>query len=451
MDRQNYLHRFDHARPGGFHLKLMLVAGSTWIWVAYGVTIVGFIIPPLKQEFNGSSSALGFLAGIGMLGMLIGAITAGTLADHFGRRRVLTGIMFYQALLFGLSASAHSYNGLLLLRFLLGMGLGAALPVAGTLVSEFSPVRIRGMLMVLLNTFWALGASLSALVGYLLVIPYGWRPAMLFGLLAALSGLLTQLLLPESFRYLQAKGRIDEIQRESDSIQLEQEPGSLDPLAAQDDTGSNVNGEADTATEGFWSRKYAKVSASLWLLWIALNFLYQGVFVWLPTLLAGPDGTVARPYLVTLFISLGQLPGTFLAAWLADRHSRRNLLILSQGLVGISTLCFAFSQATGWVLVFGFLIMMFNGMAMGLGHPFTTELYPTRIRGRANGWASGVGRLGGVAAPLAVGYVLQAGGSMLAIFGMLAAAPLATMFLLAGLPRETTGKSLEEIHKKTDD
>lgn len=447
MDRQNYLHRFDHARPGGFHLKLMLVAGSTWIWVAYGVTIIGFIIPSLKQEFNGSSSALGFLAGIGMLGMLFGAITAGTLADHFGRRRVLTVIMFYQAVLFGLTAAADTYNMLLLLRFLLGMGLGAALPVAGTLVSEFSPVRIRGMLMVLLNTFWALGASLSALVGYLLVIPLGWRPAMLFGLLAALSGLLTQFLLPESFRYLQAKGRVDEILRESGRIRLEQDPDAPEAITAQDDAGDAE--DKGKTPDGFWTRKYAKVSASLWLLWIALNFLYQGVYVWLPTLLAGPDGTVAKPYLVTLFISLGQLPGTFLAAWLADRYSRRNLLILSQGLVGVSTLVFAFSQATSWVLVFGFLIMMFNGMAMGLGHPFTTELYPTHIRGRANGWASGIGRLGGVAAPLAVGYVLQSGGSMLVIFGMLAAAPLATMFLLAGLPRETTGKSLEEIHKFT--
>jgi putative MFS transporter len=97
------------------------------------------------------------------------------------------------------------------------------------------------------------------------------------------------------------------------------------------------------------------------------------------------------------------------------------------------------------VLIIGFTLMVFNGMAWGLAHPFSSELYPTSIRGTATGWATGIGRLGGVVAPVVVAWVMQAGGGMTIIFSILAAAPALTMVVLAGLKQETTGRSLEEI------
>jgi putative MFS transporter len=442
MEVTQIINRYDTAHPGRFHIKLMLAAGSTWIWVAYGVTIIGFIIPSLKDEWGITASALGLLAGLGMLGMLVGAVTAGWLADRYGRRKVLIRIMLVQAVLFLLSALAQSYQQLLWLRFFLGIGLGAALPVAGTLVSEFSPTRIRGMLMVLLNTFWAFGATLAALVGYLIVINAGWRLAMGFGGLAGLCAILVRVYLPESFRYLWQKGYQQEVLKQDARIDLESEGvaphlGKISQNPVIEESGSRA---------GIWSRQYAPVTVALWYLWISLNFLYQGVYVWLPTLLSDGQAGVSHAYQVTLFISLGQVPGTFLAAFLADRFSRRYLLIISQVLVGLSTALFPLMDASWYILTLGFFIMMFNGMSMGLGHPFTAELYPTRIRGRANGWASGIGRLGGVAAPLVVGAAVQAGASLPVIFLILAAAPFSTTAALAWVKRETTGKSLEEIH-----
>ena len=103
---------------------------------------------------------------------------------------------------------------LLILRFFTGMGLGAVLPTGGTLVSEFSPTRLRGTLLVLLNGFWGLGGTLAALVGYFLVLHTGWRPAMIFGGLAIISGLLIHWLLPESLRFLLSKGMIEKAQKE---------------------------------------------------------------------------------------------------------------------------------------------------------------------------------------------------------------------------------------------
>jgi len=418
----------------------MLLTGSCWSWAAYGVTVIGFILPALKTEWNVSSSALGFMAGIGMLGMLVGSVAAGTLSDRFGRRTMLTWIMIYLGMMFILSAAAGSFTILLFLRFFTGMGLGAVLPTGGTLVSEFSPTRLRGTLLVLLNGFWGLGGTLAALVGYFLVLRTGWRLAMLFGGLAIISGLFIHWLLPESLRFLLSKGMIEKAQKESKRIVNIED--SNPPVQPQNVSPSQT---VIKSSDGIWSQRFARITLSLWVLWISLNFLYQGVFVWLPTLLAGENNSINRSFLLSLLISLGQIPGTILVAYLADRFSRRGLIILSLGLLGCSAILFSLSGNTAWILTIGFLLMVFNGMAWGLAHPFSSELYPTSIRGTATGWATGIGRLGGVVAPMVVAWVIQVGGGMTIIFSILAAAPMLTMLILAGLKQETTGRSLEEI------
>ncbi len=380
------------------------------------------------------------MAGIGMLGMLVGSVVAGTLSDHFGRRKMLVWIMIYLGAMFILSAVAGSFSILLVLRFFTGMGLGAVLPTGGTLVSEFSPTRLRGTLLVLLNGFWGLGGTLAALVGYFLVLHTGWRPAMLFGGLAILSGLLIQWTLPESLRFLLSKGMTEKAQKESARVFfIEDSNSQVQPQKIS--TSKTVIKSPD----GIWSRRFAQITLSLWVLWISLNFLYQGVFVWLPTLLIGENNSINRSFLLSLIISLGQIPGTILVAYLADRFSRRRLIILSLGLLGFSAIIFSLSGNNAWILTIGFLLMVFNGMAWGLAHPFSSELYPTTIRGTATGWATGIGRLGGVVAPMVVAWVIQAGGGMTIIFSILAAAPMLTMVILAGLKQETTGRSLEEI------
>lgn len=438
MQISSLTQRFDRAKLGSFHITLLLLAGSCWAWAAYGVTIVGFMLPALKSEWAVTASGLGALAGVGMLGMLAGSVIGGYLSDRFGRKRTLVFNMLYLGILFVTSSLSGSYLTLLVFRFFTGMGLGAILPAGGTLVAEFSPSRYRGVMVVLMNAFWGLGGTVASLIGYTLVLQSGWRPALLFGGLSILSGLLIQFLLPESVRYLLGKGKDAEAEREADRVSLEF-PYTEDMLYnAQPVTPPQRN------LGGIWSAPYARITVSLWVMWISLNFLYQGVFIWMPTLLAGAGG-YDRSYLLTLIISLGQIPGTILVAYLADRFSRRKLVILSLGLLGGAAILFGFGDSTGWVVAIGFLLMVFNGMAWGLAHPFSSELYPTQIRGQATGWATGIGRLGGVIAPILIAWVIQAGGGTVFSFTILASAPIIAMIVLSRIRLETTGKSLEEI------
>ena len=132
-------------------------------------------------------------------------------------------------------------------------------------------------------------------------------------------------------------------------------------------------------------------------------------------------------------------------AILADRFSRRKLILLSLALLAGGSFLFGLSQSVSWVLGVGFLLMAFNGMAWALAYPFSAELYPTRMRGAATGWANGIGRIGGVLAPIVVGLVIQAGGSLTLVFTILAAAPFLATLILSNIRLETTGRSLEEI------
>jgi putative MFS transporter len=441
MDQNQILHAFDNARLGKFHLALMLLSGFCWVLAAYGVAVIGFLLPSIRAEWQVSASALGLAASITMAGMLVGSIIAGALSDWYGRRNTLFWTLLYLGILFLISAAAWSFVSLLVLRFLTGLGLGAIMPVSSTLITEFSPTKYRGTMSVLMNACWGLGGTLAALVGYTLVLEHGWRPSMLIGGLALVISPFVRLLLPESMRFLLRKGRVAEARREFSRLRLQMDSLSLTPILAGDPPPESRDGSGG----GIWSAAYARLTAALWLLWAALNFLYQGAFIWLPTLLASARVSEGHSFLLTLMISIGQIPGTLIVAYLADRMSRRKLIVASLALLTAATFFLGLSQEDAWVLTMGFLLMVFNGMAWGLAYPFSSELYPTRIRGSAAGWATGIGRLGGVAAPMIVGWMIQAGSSMPAVFGLLASAPFLTAIVLSMIKSETTGRSLEEI------
>lgn len=434
------LTRLDSARFSSFHLRLILLTGAGWILAGYGVTIIGFLLPSLGAEWGVSETALGVMAGAAMAGMLIGSIMAGVLADRLGRRNTLFYTLLFVGIVFLLSAQAWNYGSLLVMRLLTGIGLGAILPVSSTLITEFSPTRHRGAMYASLPGCWGLGGTVAALVGYSVVLNHGWRPAMWIGGVAFILAPLVRFGLPESLRFLLGKGRQAGAEQAVERIQPEP-----DPKAKPVPEPSSVESGAEEAQNGgLWSPVFARITLALWVMWLALNFFYQGAFIWLPVLLAGAGGG-GRSFLLTLVISLGQIPGTVLMAFLADRFSRRKLILLSLALLAGGSFLFGLSQADGWVLGVGFLLMAFNGMAWALAYPFSAELYPTRMRGTATGWANGIGRIGGVLAPIAVGLVIQAGGSLTAVFTMLAAAVFLATLILANIRLETTGKSLEEI------
>ena len=415
--------RLDALPFTGEHRRLLLGSGVGWALDAMDVGLVSFILAQLAVTWSATPGELSWIASAGFVGMAIGASLGGLLADRIGRRAVFALTLLIYGVATGASALAWSVGSLIVLRFIVGLGLGAELPVASTLVSEFAPPRIRGRIIVLLEAFWAVGWTIAAVIGYV-VVPSGdngWRWALAIGAVPALYAAVVRIGLPESVRFLEAKGRHDEAERtvrrfeESAKRLRPVGPGpleaSLPPPPPAEPVGTGVG--------ALWSTVLRRRTAALWLVWFCVNFSYYGAFIWLPTLLVADGFSLVRSFGFTLVITLAQLPGYAAAAVLVEVWGRRNTLAaFLVGSAGAAAI-FAGASSVTMVLVGGCLLSFFNLGAWGALYAVTPEIYPTPLRATGSGWAAGVGRIASVLAPLAVPVIRGWGGTglLFAIFG----------------------------------
>ena len=173
------------------HRRLLFGSGIGWALDAMDIGLVSFIIAALAVHWDLDRSTTSWIASVGFIGMAIGASLAGLLADKIGRRQVFAVTLLIYGIATGASALATSVGMLMVFRFIVGLGLGGELPVASTLVSEFSPRRVRGRMVVLLEAFWAVGWILAAIIGTFIVArnETGWRWGLALGAVpAALAG-----------------------------------------------------------------------------------------------------------------------------------------------------------------------------------------------------------------------------------------------------------------------
>ncbi|WP_337471188.1 MFS transporter, partial [Mitsuokella jalaludinii] len=202
------LERLEALPVGSFHYKLLLVTGLGWLFDSMDTGLIAFVLPVLTKDWGLTPAQAGWIGSIGLIGMALGAVLAGTVADRIGRKKVFTITVLLYSISTGLCALSWSYESLLVFRFLVGFGLGGELPVAATLMSEYAPSHLRGRFIVLLESFWGVGWLVAACIAYLLIPHFGWQIAFVIGTIPALYVFLIRLHMPESVRYLISHGRI---------------------------------------------------------------------------------------------------------------------------------------------------------------------------------------------------------------------------------------------------
>lgn len=434
--------RMERIPVGRFHYRLLAITGFGWMFDAMDTGIIAFVLPTLAKAWGLSSAQMGYIGSAGLVGMALGAVLAGTAADRIGRRNLFAATLVIYSLATGLCGLAWSFESLLAFRFLVGFGLGGQLPVAVTLMTEYSPPDKRGRFIVLLESFWGLGWLAAALVAYLVIPHYGWQAAFLIGSLPALYVFQVWRGVPESVRYLADKGRLQEAHRLV--CHLEQEAG----LPMVQEAELPVKRERQRATfADIWQGGFLRRTLMLWLLWFGIVYSYYGIFTWLPSLLVGQGYTVLKSFEAVLLMTLAQLPGYFAAAYLVDKVGRK--ATLGGFLAGCAICAYFFGQGGSetMLLVWGSLMSFFNLGAWGVVYTYTPELYPTSMRALGSGWAAAVGRIGGILAPTVVGFMFTAQGGFERIFAMFTAVMLAVALVVLLLGEETKGRTLSEINE----
>ncbi|HMR49919.1 MAG TPA: MFS transporter [Arachnia sp.] len=452
MTRTQRLDRLPYTRT---HNKLLFGSGVGWALDAMDIGLISFIMAALAAQWQLGSGQLSLLGSIGFIGMAVGASLGGLLADRIGRRSVFALTLLIYGVATGISALSTGLVMLLALRFVVGIGLGAELPVASTLVSEFAPKKLRGRIVVALESFWAVGWLAAACIGYFLVpaSENGWRWALALGAVPAAYSIIVRIGLPESVRFLERKGRHAEA--EEVVTRFETSAGITTPEADKaGDAPSKGSDAAPSVRRELWGPRFRTRTVALWLTWFGINFAYYGAFIWLPTLLFNTGMTLVKSFQFTLFITLAQLPGYFIAAILIEIWGRRPTLITFLGGSAVGALLFGFAPqiaatvapgsdafAYWFTLMAGCTLSFFNLGAWGALYAITPEVYPTTMRAGGAGAATAFGRIAAMTAPLLVPVLSGAGlGLLFSVFGaMFAMAMIASWFL-----PEYTAKALDE-------
>jgi putative MFS transporter len=395
------------------HLKILGGSGVGWALDAMDVGLISFIIATLAVQWSLQPGETAWIASIGFVGMAIGASVGGLLADRFGRRQVFALTLVVYGIATGASALVGGLVALLILRFFVGLGLGAELPVASTYVSEFAPARIRGRIIVFLEAFWAVGWTAAALIGFFVIptSPDGWRWAFALGAIPAAYALIVRWGLPESPRWLARRGR--STAAAAIVADLQRSAGRLPSAPPLSDTTPAAATDAGGRLAALWTPEFRLRTASLWVLWFCVNFSYYGAFIWIPTILVSQGYDLVRSFGFTLVITLAQLPGYAVAAWLIEVWGRRATLAVF--LAGSAVSAVLFGTATGEVSVIaaGMALSFFNLGAWGALYAVSPETYPTSLRATGSGWAAGIGRIASILAPLSVPPLLAWGGAPL--------------------------------------
>ena len=428
---------------GRFHYRLLMVTGLGWMFDAMDTGLIAFIMPRLSQSWQLTAPEKAWVVSIGFVGMAIGAVLAGGIADRIGRKTVFATTLVVYSIATALCGLAPDLTWLLVFRFVVGFGLGGQLPVAVSLVSEYVPARVRGRFIVLLESFWGLGWLLAALVAFFVIPAYGWQIAFILCGIPALYVFYIWRKIPESIPYLINRGRIEEAHKIV--CRLEKEAGI--PVVEKIEV-APVAEKHNVSFTQLWSRGLAKRTIMLWLIWFGIVYSYYGIFTWLPSLLEQHGFSIVKSSKYTLILILAQLPGYMAAAWLIEKLGRKATL---SGFIAACAICaYFFGQASsdGLIILWGCLLSFFNLGAWGVLYSYTPEQYPANIRAFGSGWASAIGRVGGIVAPMVVTQMMTAGANAFSsVFIMFTGVLLAVAIIIIVLGEETRGRTLESISR----
>lgn len=457
--------RLDRLPIGGFHVALIVAVFTGLAFDHMDQVVLSFVIPRYRQEWGLSAelASLNPMTGLGMT--FVGALFWGMVADHIGRKRTLIATLALFSATMAINGFAWSFPQLVITCMVMGFGVGGTIPLSFTLLAEYTPAKYRGMAMVLVGVLSLVGGYLIASGSALLLVDtHGWRSLFLVGLAPAVLLPVIAWLVPESPRYLLARGRVQEAAhiverlearagvrqatRPSDVRALAATDGREPEVATQEHGGEGALSFRDIGR--LWQKAYRRRTAMLWTYAFAFGFFTFGFLTWLPTVLKQAGFEEGAIHLYATIMDLFAIPAALLTAVLFFSWSTKRTLALYPAVAGLAMVVFSALVWSGALtaaslLLVGGVVFAFGTILLGIFGPYATEVYPTDIRGTGSGWATGMSRFGALAA-IPVGGLLLGAGVPLFVHQLVFGVPLLlAAVIMAALGIETRQRRLEEI------
>jgi MFS family permease len=421
------------ATPG--QRRTLLAAALGWALDAFDAMLYSLILALLMHDLGMSKTVAGFLGTLTLLASGIGGMIFGFLADRIGRKHALmASILTYSVCSFA-SGLATSVAMLAAARFVLGLGMGGEWNTGATLVAETWPSEFRAKAIALVQSSWALGFAVAALVAGPVAHYFGWRAVFFIGILPAVVTLWMRRSVPESEMWTELKnsGNAEE----------------KSPRLAKSARSGAPGGENDRASIATIFRPpYVKYTFALLLFNFFLLFSWWGLFTWMPPYLALPVeqggrgfGIMGMSTLMVLLNLFGMFPGYVSFGWVADYVGRRKAFFIYTFVPSLLIPLYAAARSSISLLVLGAVVAFFGTGAFSGSGIMGSEIFPTAVRARALGFTYNGARMLSALAPLIIGRVGQAKGLGWAFY-LCAAGYLLAALTTTQLP-ETKGKQLE--------
>lgn len=391
--------------------RSLFAAQLGWMLDAMDFLLFSFALRAIQQEFGLASSTMGLLTTVALIAGAAGGILFGRLSDGIGRVKAMTYSMLVYSLATAALATSTALWHLILWRIVVGIGMGGEWSCGSVLVAESWPTEHRAKAVGFMQSGWAIGALIAAGMSALMLDRFGWRSLFLVGAFPAIVAIIIRRAVPEPEIWTASRER---------------------------------SRPAHPFREMFSRHGRSTLIASL--LAAAVLIAYWGLFSWLPGFLATPRAaggaglTLTRSAAWTVIVQLGAFAGYLSFGFIADRIGRRPAFTGFMVAAAIVVPVYAMSPSTAVLLLLGPLVGFFGSGYFSLFGALLAELFPTELRGTAQGFCYNVGRLASAAAPFLIGVAADRSGIGIAL------AVNSLFFAIAGvlvwLLPETRGRSL---------
>jgi AAHS family 4-hydroxybenzoate transporter-like MFS transporter len=431
----------DASPLGRFRMLTITLCGLVALLDGFDTQAIAFVASAMADHWGTDVALFGPVFAAGLFGLMIGALVMGPIADRYGRKKIIVGSCVWFGAFALLTPLTSDIPSLIAVRFMTGLGLGAAMPNIIALTSEYAPRHRCTMLVTLMFCGFPLGAVLGGLVSTKLIPLYGWHAVFILGGVAPLVvACILMLWLPESIRFLVAQGG---------------RPASVTKICNAINPGGGYSAGqqfsiAEEKLEGLpikhlFTRGRMIGTLALWVVFFSNLLLIYFLINWLPSVLQKSGMPIERAIIGTVMLNAGGIAGGLILSRVIDKIGPYLVLtvtyLVAVPLVAVIGRFDNLVMLMGAILVAGFCVL---GAQFGI-NSLAANFYPTSARSSGVGWALGIGRIGSIIGPLVGGTMLTLAWTTESIFlaaalpALLSAVAVYVIGMLAGKSSEQPG------------
>jgi benzoate transport len=421
----------DNSPMNGFQIMAVGISIFLSALDGFDVLAISFASPGIAQEWSVNRADLGIILSIELIGMALGSVVLGRVADNIGRRPTILGCLLVMSLgMYGASL-VSTINELLAIRFITGFGIGGVMASISAMAAEYSNAKYRGRSVMLMAAGYPIGAVIAGTIASELLVAFDWRAVFVFGgILTAAAFVVVFFLMPESVEYLADKRPANALQKINQTLtKMGHQTISELPAIEQ-------NVQPQQGFKELFSNKYAVITISLTLAYFLHVMLFYYILKWIPKLVVDMNYAASSAGKVLVWANVGGGLGSVLIGIVATNFNVRKVAITLMLLSFAAITYFgmgqdSFTEISIVAAVCGF----FTTSAIVVMYALFAKYYPSTLRATGTGFIIGLGRAGSALGPVLAGFLFASQMSLLNVSVIMGCGALFASFALMYLGR----------------